>query len=324
MSEIKFLAFADLHNAANYYNHAGERMLKIKDHAIAENVDMVLHCGDLTHGPTIEPEPKVVPICDSLPMPVLHSFGNHECDGSTYEEVLEAYHMPCGYCYNDVKGFRFIAYDAHHMIHHGEFIHYSKLNYWHPPHGIREPETIMDVLGEEQIKWIEKTIMESPYPCILYGHHSWVRQKSALNAEERKAVKEMLRRVNKDKQRVMMVMCGHYHTDYMTIEDNVVFFELNSASNYYYGPTHNAFPEEVFAEAGGAHHTIIHNDPVHCIITLRDDGTIKIKGMESSYFMDVSPESIGFNTIDGSGRPITPHVMSASLKLDMSGWDNVK
>ena len=324
MSEIKFLAFADLHNAAGYYNHGAQRMQAIKDHAIAENVDMVLHCGDLTHGPSVQPEPSVLPICESLPMPLLHSFGNHECDGDTYEDVLAAYHMENGYYYRDVKGFRFIAYDAHHMIHHGEFMHYSKLNYWHPPHGIREPETIMDVLGEEQIRWIEQTIMDSPYPCILFGHHSWVRHISGLIPEERKAVKEMLRRVNKDKQRVMMVMCGHYHVDYMTIEDNVVFFELNSTSNYWHGQTHDEFPQEVFENAHSAHHTTIYNDPVHAIITLKDDGTIQIKGMESSYFCGVSPESLGWKTTDASGRPMTPHVMSASLKLDMSGWDKVK
>ena len=324
MSEIKFLAFADLHNAAGYYNQGAERMQKIADHAIAENVDMVLHCGDLTHGPTMEPEPRVVPICDSLPVPVLHSFGNHECDNSSYEEVLAAYHMENGYYYRDVKGFRFIAYDAHHMIHHGEFIHYSKLNYWHPPHGIREPETVMDVLGEEQIAWIEKTIMASPYPCILFGHHSWVRHWAGLIPEERKAVKKMLRRVNKDKQRVMMVMCGHYHTDYMSIEDNVVHFELNSTSNQWFPQTHDKFPTEITDNARSTRNTLIYNDPVHCIITLRDDGTINIKGMESSWFYDVSPESLGYNSTDPSGRPFTPDVLSASIKLDMSGWDNIK
>ena len=95
MNEVKFVAFADLHHAAGYYNHATERLAQILAHAEEVDADLVLHCGDLCHGPTLVPE--IIEQCDAFPRPILHSLGNHECDGSTHEEALAAYHMERGY-----------------------------------------------------------------------------------------------------------------------------------------------------------------------------------------------------------------------------------
>ncbi len=322
MNKITFCAFADLHEAAGYYNNAPQRLEKILKNAADHNVDAVLHCGDLCHGVTLTP--GIVEQCDAFDKPFLHSIGNHECDGSSFEETIEAYHIPDGHYYRDVNGFRFIAYDANQMIHEGKMYHYSMKNYWHEPVGIRIPDvTIMDRLTDGQIDWMERTIMDSPYPCVLFGHHSFVRHIDALCPEERKKVQAMMRRVNADKQRVMLVICGHYHTDYLNFVDNVPYFELNSASNYYFNPGHNNFPAEVHENCPAASHTLIWNDPVHAIITLCDDGTVQIKGMDSSYYCDVSMESLGLPTIDRDGRPITPNVMTASFKLDMSGWDTI-
>lgn len=322
MNEVKICVFADLHDADGYYNNAPERLEKILQHAREEQVDLVLHCGDLCHGPTLKPE--LMQQCDAFPLPLLHSIGNHECDGSTYEQVLAAYHMPKGYYYRDVHGYRFIAFDADQMLHHGKLIHYEMKNYWHiPDGGLRDETTVMDVLGDEQIAWLEQTIMDSPFPCVLFGHHSFVRLKDALRPEEREKVQAMMRRVNADKQRVQLVMCGHYHVDYLNIVDNVPYFEVNSASNYYIGPTHDRYPAEILEQHPNARHTLIHNDPVHAIVTLREDGTVHIRGMKSSYFCGVTMESLGLPLGDPDGRLITPDVLTASFKLNMRGLDHL-
>ena len=118
MNELKICAFADLHEAAGYYNQASARLTEILKSADAHHVDMVLHCGDLCHGPTLTPE--IVEQCDAYTKPVLHCVGNHECDGSSFQEVITAYHMPDGHYYRDISGFRFICYDVNQMIHRGK------------------------------------------------------------------------------------------------------------------------------------------------------------------------------------------------------------
>ena len=321
MNEVKFLAFADLHHEPGYYNCAPERLAKIRQRAEDNKVDFVLHCGDLTHGPKLVPE--IVEQCDEFPMPMLHCIGNHECDKSSYEEVLEAYHMDNGYYYKDISGFRFICYDANRMEMDGQVIHYDMKNYWHPPVGIRREDTIMVTLGKEQLAWIEKTIMDSPYPCVLFGHHSFERQHDDFTKEELQAIREMFQRVNKDKQRVQLVICGHYHVDNLRLRDNVPFFELNSASNYYFNPGHNLFPEEVMRDHGAAAHTLIWTEPLSAVITLRDDGYINIEGSTADYWCGVSLKSLGLRIDDSDAREVTPEVMTTAFKLDMRGTDNL-
>ena len=317
MNELKICAFADLHEAAGYYNQASARLTEILKSADAHHVDMVLHCGDLCHGPTLTPE--IVEQCDAYTKPVLHCVGNHECDGSSFQEVITAYHMPDGHYYRDIGGFRFICYDVNQMIHRGKLYHYEQRNYWHPPQGIREPDTQMDVLGPEQIRWMEQSIMDSPYPCVLFGHHSLIRTRDGLCTAEREQVRAMLRRVNNDRQRILLVLCGHYHVDYLNFVDNVPFFELNSASNYWFNKPHDRFPEEILRTYPAAANTIIWNDPLHAIITLREDGYVHIRGMRSDYYCGVSMESLGLPRLDPDGRPVTPEVLTTAFRLDMSG-----
>ncbi len=59
---------------------------------------------------------------------------------------------------------------------------------------------------------------------------------------------------------------------------------VNSASNYDFNPCHNGFPEEVHKACPAAAHTLLWNDPLHAIVTLKEDGTVQILGMESTYY----------------------------------------
>jgi len=58
------------------------------------------------------------------------------------------------------------------------------------------------------------------------------------------------------------------------------------------------------------------NDPVHAIITLSEDGQIKIDGMQSSLFMGVTREMTGNAKFDAHSRPTTANVQSVNLKMD--------
>ncbi len=96
-----------------------------------ENCDFILHAGDLCHGPAQVPE--LMEIFDNSPIPVYHCLGNHDTDGTAYEETLKLYHMENGYYFFDTCGYRILVLDPNYCCVNGEYIHYSLGNYfqWH-------------------------------------------------------------------------------------------------------------------------------------------------------------------------------------------------
>lgn len=310
MNEVKFSVFSDLHYWPGNFSTDGMACLdKIRDRALENHVDFVIHLGDLCHAPSKYPE--IVGYYDGIPLQTYHCIGNHECEWSTYDEVLEAYRMEKGYYCFDRNGFRFLVLDLNNMRIDGQVVHYSMGNYRKPIEGMQ-----LVTFPEEQLAWLEQTIMESPYPCILFSHHSLERANGGLPPAERRAVRELLRRVNRDKQRVLMAVNGHYHRDNLRIMDNIAFFDLNSTSCEWVSPQHfGKYPEEFYNQYRFAHNTVIWEDPIHAIITVREDGTIKIEGMKSRFLYGVDHYSIGLAPEDSDGRPCVAEVLSAQFRL---------
>ncbi|MDD3585907.1 MAG: hypothetical protein PHQ75_01880, partial [Thermoguttaceae bacterium] len=75
------------------------------------------------------------------------------------------------------------------------------------------------------------------------------------------------------------------------------------------------FPEELCKKHRSLDSTMVYNDPIHAVITMKQDGYIKIDGMESSMFMGVERSKLKINLYDGSGRPTTAKVSSAEMKM---------
>jgi hypothetical protein len=78
---------------------------------------------------------------------------------------------------------------------------------------------------------------------------------------------------------------------------------------------HDFFEDDIRAEFDLIDHTVIYNDPVHAVITLQNDGWLKIEGMTSSMFMGITREMTNNVRCDLAGRPAVPRVLSAKVKL---------
>lgn len=311
MNEIKFSVFGDTQHYPNvFYTNVPERLEKIRQRAVANNVDMVIHVGDFCHGPSKMMD--VVEQYHSFPMPVYHTTGNHEYDLNTLEEVIKAYKLKNTYYYFDKKGFRFIVIDTNNMRIDGKLVHYENGNYFKVP-----KNGDVAAIGKEQMQWIEETVMSSIYPCVIFSHHSLERIDSGLSEKEMKELWDMLDRVNSDKQRVLMAINGHHHRDFLRIFKNVAFFDINSAAMEWLAEPHDKFPKELTDKYSLMAHSLIFSEPIHAIVTLKEDGAIKIEGMKSGYFMNVDAETIGRNTADKVGRICTSEVLSANIKINM-------
>lgn len=303
---MKFLMFSDLHYAPRvFYPASLDTVRFFQKRALEEGCDFILHAGDLCHGPSRVPE--LMEICDNSPVPFYHCLGNHDTDGTPFEDTLKYYHMPDGHYHFDCKGYRFIILDPNYCYVDGKYIHYDLGNYFRWP-GNR------DFTPPEQLQWLAQTVDESPYPCIFVSHDSYEREKGG--ARQFREVQEIIRRANaKQHGKVLMVMNGHYHRDNLRILDNVLHWDINSASYDWIGEEkHKFYPQALCDQFACVANCIVYNDPLYAIVTI-EGSTITIEGTESSMFMDVTRETLGAPLLDNAARPVVPKIQSCKITL---------
>lgn len=307
---MKFSVFADLHYYPGVFLKGTlDDLAFIQKRAEEENVDFIIHVGDLTHGPSIVPE--IVKQYNDFHIPSYHCLGNHDMENTSYEETLQMYNMPNGHYFFDNGGYRFIICDPNYLLVNGEYIHYSSGNY------IQYPK-VKDHMPPEQLKWLEETIADSQYPCVLLSHQSFERDvlnPSCGTAREVHEVRRIINEANRRKKHsVIMCINGHLHRDFIRILDNVLYLDLNSTSYDYLANEHHLYPEELLNKYRLLHKTVVYNDPIHAIVTL-EGTTITINGMESSMYMGINREQTGSQLWDSAGRPVVPKVQSAKITL---------
>ncbi len=310
MREVKFSAFADFHYWPGVFYAKAEQLDEIIKRAKENKVDFIVHLGDLCHKPSDFSE--FIGRYESAPLPTYHVIGNHEFENNTLEQILEAYHLEKPYYYFDKNGFRFIVLDLNCMRINGEAVHYSNGNCF------REKHDSLVTFDEAQLEWFEKTVRESPHMCVILSHHSLERKYSGMSFAENDMVKELINRLNSDKTRIIMAVNGHYHRDNLIVRDNVAYLDLNSTSGEWLSKKHEGvYPKEVYENIRYAANNVFWEEPIHAIITIREDGYIKIEGMESRYIYGVDHKSLGLSSIDSDGRACTPRVSTSEIKLKL-------
>ncbi len=294
--------FADLHYFPGAFSHDSREWLdRILDHASQANADFIVHLGDLTHN-TVKFK-DFVDYYNAFRIPTHHVIGNHDNDGVPFERTLERYGLESGHYHFDCGGFRFIVLDPNYYLHDGQYIHYSASNYY--AHG---PER--DWIPPEQLAWLEETVEGSPFPCVLLSHESLERPDGVRNQDAARAIID--RANERHPGRVRLCLNGHHHQDHLRILERVVYFEVNSANFYWLQQEHDCYPADVNRRWEYANHTLIYTEPLHAIITLTEDGGIRIQGMKGGFLHGVTSAQSG-NEPDCGGRPITPVVQSADL-----------
>ena len=307
MSRVKFSVFADLHHyPAAFYSRAPERLTAIQQRALRERVDCILSLGDFCHD--VNATQELIGQFQDCPIPSYHILGNHDTDRSTLADALRLYRMPDCYYHFDVNGFRFVAIDTNYVRIDGRFEHFELGNYY------GHPDT-REILPPEELEWLRRTLLDSPFPCILLSHAS-IERESRPAVGNRDEVVAIIREANAHTPgKVRLAINGHHHRDFLRILENVAYLDLNSTTFEWINHPHSFFPAELCARHEFAANTVIYNDPVHAVITVDGDGTIEIAGMTSSMFMGVTREMTDNPPCDHAGRPCTPNVLSARFKM---------
>jgi predicted phosphodiesterase len=292
-----------MHHQPDWFrSEAPERLDAILERAHAADVDFIIQLGDLCHKPTESQE--LIARFEQSGIKAYNVIGNHEGDLNTLSEILACYHMPHEYYYFDCKGFRFIVLDTNYFSDFpGIYFHYGNRNYF-------DHSAARDWMPPEELEWFRKIVLESPWPCITFNHSSF--EPGYGTVQNGHEIVEILHESQKYPGQVMLCLNGHLHRNNMTKIDNVVYFDVNSASGDWGSRPHYLYPSEWYRKYESVGNQMLYDDPLSAIVTVSEDGSIDIEGVKSSFTFGVSREKTG-NAF--AMRPSTPEILSACVKV---------
>lgn len=304
IEKTSFLVFTDLH--IDIMHDSILRLEKILSAAKEKNVQFIVNLGDITYPDNEflerknittrdakafycdrdEEKKKALNMLSGCGIPVYHVLGNHEMDVCNKSTAMEYLNIEKPYYSFDKNGLHFIVLDCNFIFDEEQYIDYEFCNY-HYYHGNQ-----VSFLSSKQIKWLEKDIMNSTGPCIIFSHQSLSDKIHGL--QNREAVWELFRKVNSDKKRVVLCMNGHSHIDGMSERENIPFVNINSASNIWIGSKYQTirYSEDIDKKYPYIKATAPYKDPLFAIVTI-DNNSIRIEGTKSE-FAGPSPYELGF------------------------------
>ena len=309
---IRFCTFADIHYYPHVFPHDTREWLeRILARAVTARCNLVIHLGDLTHTPAACRD--YVDFYNDFAIPCRHTMGNHDDDGNSHEKTLEAYRLERGYYHFDCNGFRFIVMDTNYCLVDRCWVHYSEGNYYAVA---RNNSRNVSRVPPFELEWLEYTLRNSPYPCIVTSHASF--ERNVCGSPDGEAVRRIFANANTSHPgRVRLVINGHHHCDYARILDNIVYLDINSASYAWFDEAHSAYPADYTKNWRLAGNTLMWDDPLSAIITINQGGDIAMEGMKSRFHLGVSPETAKRPSLDPDGRRVTPGISSFSLRMEI-------
>ena len=312
---LKFLVFADLHYKKMMYAASVGHLREIMQRAADNNVDFVIHLGDLCNDYLGSPELIGYYLENPFELPVFGVYGNHELEscGNSMAVVTPLLSNrkvnfggeDSGFWYTDLNSFRLIGLDTNYSYCEelGEWQHNTTASWGAPKGNILE-----NSLSPRQLEWLDERLLESfekGQKALVFSHSSFSPFWSA--SPDANAVRQLF---EKYKGTVLMALNGHLHTDHFAVTDEVAYFDVNSALNGYWAVTDgfhysdgHTFEFCNYNEEGKAlstekiplnclsqaKNTWFFEKPLSAIVTVDDHGEITVEGSETEWMYGVEP-----------------------------------
>ncbi len=327
---VVFGVFTDLH--MDIMHDSLFRLRTFLDAAKRRNVDFIVNLGDFSYPDrdflnretngrfsSCKRDPRAfqcsrddekreaIRMLHSCKKPVCHVLGNHDMDICTRDQALKFLGAGRAYYSFDMGHHHFIVLDCNYVRgKDGKFLHFEHCNHY------QYSNEDSPFLPPEQLSWLEKDIMASPWPSVIFSHPSL--SDTHMGLQNREEVWRMFRRINKDKKRVILCMNGHSHIDGVTLRDRICYANVNSISNMWLGEQYSyiRYSKEIDREYPYIKKTAPYRDPLYAMVTMSED-QVRLEGTRST-FVGPSPYEIGY-PISGSEFPTTPFLSDFVLSL---------
>ena len=276
---VRFGLCADVHKGV--IHDAELRMQTFVDRMNAEQVDFVMQLGDFCSPyydnkvETATETANFLAIWNSFSGPKYHVCGNHDIDDEfTWEETMAFWGQEKQYFSFDRGSYHFVVLDAN-----------EKRGNAAPGY----PRYI----GNAQAKWLQEDLAATRLNTFVFSHQSLENSEGVENREEIRAILEQANQ-RSDSAKVVACFSGHHHIDYHTLINGINYIQINSMSYQWLGGDyiHARFSPEVEAKNPWVRYTVPYKDPLYAIVTLEQQGVMKIEGISSEY-IPPTPRELG-------------------------------
>lgn len=322
LSPITFAVLTDLHLDIM---HDGMRRVRSFLHAASDhNVDFIISLGDFSYpkdtstclcdpqkmpvnlklaqsAPTTIDKDSILSLFNQYHKPVFHLLGNHECDFCSKADALEMYRMKNNYYSFRMSGWHFIALDGnYYRDKSGNIVDYHFGKYFET--------TDLPYISSPQLEWLRKELSTGDEPVIIFSHQPlYPCARGLKNADELQAVIQQGRENGRE---ILMCINGHVHMDILHEEDGILYYTVNSISNYWAGEKYatKRFSDKTEERFPNLKFVVPYQTPLYAIITLDSNG-VSVQGINGRFVPPCAKTA-------GIEAPVTPHIRSWSRKWD--------
>lgn len=229
-----------------------------------------------------------------------HVLGNHDTDGGfRREQTVEYYQSPGRYFSQDLHGLHLIALDGN------------------DPDG--RPGYPCNV-NDEQLQWLEADLQATRLPTVIMIHQPIDGYDKHVRSSPK--VREVLANENRRVgfRKVVLVLSGHAHLDYIRETDGIPHVQVNSASYAWVGKKHANYSPEIQAKYPSIANTCPYAEPLWASLTFDlKAGEIRIQGRETTW-VGPTPWELGFAEDDYQRSRALSRAAIASRRIDMENF----
>ncbi|MBR2406193.1 MAG: hypothetical protein IKB04_04000 [Clostridia bacterium] len=229
------------------------------------------------------------------------------------------------YYWFERSGFRFVCTDCGYSYNAERDAWEHNRNLYPRTKGNRPTECV----GAVQRRWLEEVLTDAAHkniPCIVFSHPTFYDGWGG-RAGDGDDVCAIFDRVNEiRKGTVVAVINGHLHSDHGVVHNNIIFLDINvvlnglwmaegephytddqtfSYMNYDLQGNYLGTEEKPINSLPNAPRTWFFKDPLSCVITATDDGTLTVDGAETEWLHGVEPQ----------GTSKMPRISSRTYKI---------
>lgn len=235
---LKFTTIGDFHYIKRMYPPSIEDMEKIIENSYEENVDFILHLGDLSNDYENSPELFSLLLDNKYSIPVYGVMGNHEVETNNNPDIVIPYlsnrevifgepiynENKAAHWYTDIDNFRLIGLYTN-------FVYFPYEDRWERKFKFCKPaESTLDLsLAPLQIEWLEKVIAEAyklGKKVLVASHAPFIKDPWIYESPDYADVQKIFAKYSRT---VLLAMNGHIHTDNFDVRDGIAYFDVNTA-----------------------------------------------------------------------------------------------
>ena len=301
---VKFCVFADIHFRPGFPWDTVNTLKQILARAEKENVNFVIECGDFCHN--VNTASPMLDLYANFKKPTYHAIGNHDFENvDSIEAVTKAYNMKDGNYYSfDVDNFRFIVLDTNYIKTADGYKHSASATNHEKCHQRNV------CITPEQIEMLKEKLSTAKGPCALFSHHPLFYGVGGL--ANRNEVYDV---INTYAKTPVMWVNGHQHRNSLKVLGSVAYFNVNTPTTDWLPKPHKLYPPELLKKHVHVKDSIIFDSPLSAIVTMYEDGTVKIDGMDGGFYMGITREMTDNVKYDPDNLPCDPSILSARFKL---------